>query len=203
MPDYSLEIRMMAEGCAAVCGVDEAGRGPLAGPVYAAAVILPLGLEIAGLDDSKKLSSKKRAELDAVIRTAAISYGIASADHNDIDRFNILGATMAAMKAAVDMLSPPPDFALIDGNIARGFGNLPLMTVKGGDGMSASIAAASVLAKVARDRYMEMMDALYPQYGFAVHKGYPTAAHYERLAEFGPSPIHRMSFLRKWREGAR
>ncbi len=179
-----------------ICGVDEAGRGPLAGPVCAAAVILPPDIDIPGLNDSKKLTDKKRRELFPVICEQAIAYGIAFADHKEIDDINILQATYLAMERAIQQLNIRPDFALIDGNRAKNFG-LPLETVVGGDGRSASIAAASVLAKVTRDDYMLKMAETYPQYGFEVHKGYGTKAHYAALAENGPCPIHRMTFLKK------
>ena len=170
-------------GIKLVCGVDEAGRGPLAGPVCAAAVILPPGLEIPGLNDSKKLTDKKRRELYDIM----------------IDEINILQATFLAMERAMQKLSPQPELALIDGNRTKDFG-LPVRTIVKGDSLSASIAAASILAKVTRDRLMEEYDAQYPQYGFAVHKGYGTKRHYEALREFGPSPIHRKTFLKKFYE---
>ena len=193
---WEFEHKYAAQGYQNVCGVDEAGRGPLAGPVCAAAVILPADIEIPGLNDSKKLTDKKRRELFPVICEKAIAYGIAFADHAEIDEINILQATYLAMERAINQLSVKPDFALIDGNRAKDFG-LPLETVVGGDGRSASIAAASVLAKVTRDDYMLKMAETYPQYGFEVHKGYGTKAHYAALAENGPCPIHRMTFLKK------
>ncbi len=180
-----------------ICGVDEAGRGPLAGPVCAAAVILPADADIPGLNDSKKLSDKKRRELFPIICEKAVAYAIAFADHKEIDEINILQATYLAMERAISQLPVKADFALIDGNRAKDFG-IPLETVVGGDGLSASIAAASVLAKVTRDDHMLQMDAEYPGYGFAVHKGYGTKVHYAALGELGPSPIHRMSFLKKF-----
>lgn len=186
-------------GIKLVCGVDEAGRGPLAGPVCAAAVILPPGLEIPGLNDSKKLTDKKRRELYDVITAQAVSYGIAFASEQEIDEINILQATLLAMERAIQKLSPQPELALIDGNRTKDFG-LPVRTIVKGDSLSASIAAASILAKVTRDRLMEEYDAQYPQYGFAVHKGYGTKRHYETLREFGPSPIHRKTFLKKFYE---
>ena len=195
MWDY--EHKYAQEGYCAICGVDEAGRGPLAGPVCAAAVILPMDIKIPGLNDSKKLSDKKRRELFPIICEKALAYGIAFADHSEIDEINILQATYLAMERAISKLNGKADFALIDGNRAKDFG-LPLETVVGGDGRSASIAAASVLAKVTRDDYMLEMAELYPQYGFEIHKGYGTKAHYAALAEHGPSPIHRMSFLKKF-----
>lgn len=194
---WEFEEKYTAEGYQTICGVDEAGRGPLAGPVCAAAVILPLGVDIPGLNDSKKLSDKKRRELFPVICEKAIAYGIAFADAGEIDQINILQATYLAMERAIAQLSVKPDFALIDGNRAKDFG-LPLETVVGGDGRSASIAAASVLAKVTRDDYMLKMAEIYPQYAFDVHKGYGTKAHYAALTEYGHCPIHRMSFLKKF-----
>ena len=186
-------------GIKLVCGVDEAGRGPLSGPVCAAAVMLPPGLEIPGLNDSKKLTDKKRRELYDIIIEQAVSYGIAFASEQEIDEINILQATFLAMERAMQKLSPQPELALIDGNRTKDFG-LPVRTIVKGDSLSASIAAASILAKVTRDRLMEEYDAQYPQYGFAVHKGYGTKRHYETLREFGPSPIHRKTFLKKFYE---
>ena len=186
-------------GIKLVCGVDEAGRGPLAGPVCAAAVMLPPGLEIPGLNDSKKLTDKKRRELYDIMIEQAVSYGIACASEQEIDEINILQATFLAMERAMQKLSPQPELALIDGNRTKDFGLLVRTIVKG-DSLSASIAAASILAKVTRDRLMEEYDAQYPQYGFAVHKGYGTKRHYETLREFGPSPIHRKTFLKKFYE---
>ena len=186
-------------GIKLVCGVDEAGRGPLAGPVCAAAVMLPPGMEIPGLNDSKKLTDKKRRELYDIIIEQAVSYGIAFASEQEIDEINILQATFLAMERAMQKLSPQPELALIDGNRTKDFG-LPVRTIVKGDSLSASIAAASILAKVTRDRLMEEYDAQYPQYGFAVHKGYGTKRHYETLREFGPSPIHRKTFLKKFYE---
>ena len=186
-------------GIRLICGVDEAGRGPLAGPVCAAAVILPPGLEIPGLNDSKKLTDKKRRELYDIMIEQAVSYGIAFASEQEIDEINILQATFLAMERAIQKLSPQPELALIDGNRTKDFG-LPVSTIVKGDSLSASIAAASILAKVTRDRLMEEYDAQYPQYGFAVHKGYGTKRHYETLREFGPSPIHRKTFLKKFYE---
>lgn len=194
---WSFEKKYIDAGYQYICGVDEAGRGPLAGPVCAAAVILPLDADIPGLNDSKKLSDKKRRELFPIICEKAIAYGIAFADHNEIDEINILQATYLAMERAINQLSVKADFALIDGNRAKDFG-IPLETVVGGDGLSASIAAASILAKVTRDDYMLEMDKEYPQYAFAVHKGYGTKVHYAALSEHGPSPIHRMTFLKKF-----
>lgn len=194
---WQIERECFAEGYQIICGVDEAGRGPLAGPVCAAAVILPPELEIPGLNDSKKLTDKKRRELFPIIKESALAYGIAFADHEEIDRINILQATYLAMERAISQLSQKPDLALIDGNRAKDFG-LPVKTVIHGDSLSASIAAASILAKVTRDDYMEQMAMEYPQYGFEVHKAYGTKAHYEALRQYGPCPIHRMSFLKKF-----
>ncbi len=193
---WEFEHKYKEQGYQFICGVDEAGRGPLAGPVCAAAVILPMDIDIPGLNDSKKLTDKKRRELFPIICQQAIAYGIAFADHAEIDEINILQATYLAMERAIKQLAVTPDFALIDGNRAKDFG-LPLETVVGGDGRSASIAAASVLAKVTRDDLMLKMAEAYPQYGFEVHKGYGTKAHYAALAEHGPCPIHRMTFLKK------
>lgn len=193
---WEFEQKHIDEGYQLICGVDEAGRGPLAGPVCAAAVILPVNIDIPGLNDSKKLSDKKRRELFPIICEKAIAYGIAFADHTEIDSVNILQATYLAMERAISNLSVKPDFALIDGNRAKDFG-IPLETIVGGDGRSASIAAASVLAKVTRDDYMLNAAKDYPHYGFEVHKGYGTKAHYEALAQNGPCEIHRMSFLKK------
>ena len=194
---WRIERECQAEGYQVICGVDEDGRGPLAGPVCAAAVILPQGLEIPGLNDSKKLSDKRRRELFDVIQAKALAYGIAFADEKEIDEVNILQATFNAMQRAMDQLRVRPDLALIDGNRERDFG-LPVKTVVKGDSQSANIAAASILAKVTRDRLMEELDGQYPQYGFAVHKGYGTRRHYAALEEYGPCPIHRMSFLKKF-----
>jgi len=187
---YSEEIRV-------ICGVDEAGRGPLAGPICAAAVILPAHLELPGLTDSKKLTDKKRRELFPLIQEQAIAYGIGFATEQEINEINILQATFLAMQRALDQLSVRPDLALIDGNREKDFG-LPVKTVVKGDSLSANIAAASILAKVTRDNLMVEMAEKYPQYGFEIHKGYGTKAHYAALREFGASPIHRMSFLKKF-----
>lgn len=196
-PDmWQFEGKHLSKGMEFVCGVDEAGRGPLAGPVCAAAVILPAYLDIPGLDDSKKLTDKRRRELFPVILEKALAYGIAFADHREIDEINILQATYLAMDRAIKQLKIVPQIALIDGNRAGNFG-LPVETVVKGDSLSASIAAASVLAKVTRDDYMLEMDKKYPGYGFAVHKGYGTKAHYEALSTLGPCEIHRMTFLKK------
>ena len=197
-PDLWLyEHEAAREGFACICGVDEAGRGPLAGPVCAAAVILPPDIQIEGLNDSKKLTDKKRRALYDVITERAVSYGIAFADEQEIDEINILQATFLAMRRAFEKLTVTPDIALIDGNRAPGL-SCRERTVVHGDALSASIAAASILAKVTRDRLMEEYDAQYPQYGFAVHKGYGTKRHYAALREFGACPIHRQSFLRRF-----
>ena len=187
---YSDDIRLIA-------GVDEAGRGPLAGPVCAAAVILPKNLEIPGLNDSKKLTEKKRDELYDIIIEKAEAYCVAMASEQEIDEINILQATFLAMRRALDGLAIRPDLALIDGNRETDFG-LPVKTVVKGDSLSANIAAASILAKVTRDRLMEEYDKQYPEYGFAVHKGYGTKRHYAALDEHGQCPIHRKSFLKKY-----
>ena len=188
-------------GIKLVCGVDEAGRGPLAGPVCAAAVMLPPGLEIPGLNDSKKLTDKKRRELYDVIVEQAVSYGITFASEQEIDEINILQATFLAMERAMQTLSPQPQLALIDGNRAKDFG-LPVRTIVKGDSLSASIAAASILAKVSRDRFVtDVLDKQYPQYQFARHKGYGTRLHYAMLDEYGPCPCHRRTFLKKWEAG--
>lgn len=199
MSEYNLwefEDKYFSQGVRLVCGVDEAGRGPLAGPVCAAAVILPSHLDIPGLDDSKKLSDKRRRELFPVIKENAMAYGIAFADEKEIDSINILQATFLAMERAITQLKFKPEFALIDGNREKDFG-IPVETVVHGDSRSASIAAASVLAKVTRDDYMLEMALKYPQYGFDIHKGYGTKAHYAALREHGPCPLHRMTFLTK------
>ncbi len=194
---WEFENKHINEGYQLICGVDEAGRGPLAGPVCAAAVILPANIEIPGLNDSKKLTDKKRRELFPIICEKAVAYGIAFADHKEIDEINILQATYLAMDRAIAQLTVKPDFALIDGNRAKDFG-LPLETIVGGDGRSASIAAASVLAKVTRDDFMLKMAESYPEYGFDIHKGYGTKAHYAALTAHGPSAIHRLTFLKKF-----
>lgn len=193
---WSIEQSCFDQGIKLICGVDEAGRGPLAGPVCAAAVILPPNIEIPGLNDSKKLSDKKRRELFPMIKEAAVAYGIGLVDNREIDEINILQATFMAMEQAIKQLSVKPELALIDGNREKDFG-VEVRTVVHGDSLSASIAAASVLAKVTRDDIMLEMAEKYPQYGFDVHKGYGTKAHYAALAEHGPCPIHRMTFLKK------
>lgn len=193
---WEIENELYAGGVAPICGVDEAGRGPLAGPVCAAAVILPQGLELEGLNDSKKLSEKKREKLYDEITAQALSYGIAFASVEEIEKYNILEATFLAMNRAIAQLSPRPALALIDGNRDKGI-CVSARCIIGGDGKCADIAAASILAKVTRDRYMLQMAERYPRYGFEKHKGYGTAAHYAAIRAYGPSPIHRMSFLRK------
>ncbi len=195
--DYSFEEKVIEAGYKVVCGIDEAGRGPLAGPVYAAAVILPLGLEIDGLNDSKKISEKKREQLFDVICEKAIDYSIGVADEQEIDEINILNATFLAMHRAVEGLKIKPDYALIDGNQYPRIPFVTEETVVKGDAKSMSIAAASILAKVSRDRFMMEKAKEYPQYQFEKHKGYGTKLHYEMIKEFGPSPIHRMTFLKK------
>jgi len=195
MLDYSLENQYISEGFAVVCGTDEAGRGPLAGPVFAAACILPVGLIIEGLNDSKKISEKKRDKLFDMIINEAISYGIASSSVEEIDSLNILEAAQLAMRRAVAMLSPAPNLVLVDGNIARGF-EMTAVPIIGGDAKSPSIAAASILAKVSRDRDCMILDEMYPEYGFAKHKGYPTKDHMQLVRELGPCPAHRKTFLK-------
>ena len=196
---YGYDSSIAAQGYSAVCGVDEAGRGPLAGPVYAAAVILPDGLYIDGLNDSKKLTAKKRDALYEAITQQAL-YAIASASVEEIDRINILQASLLAMRRAVQALPHPPDYVLTDGLYTPDTG-LPSLAVVGGDAASAVIAAASILAKVARDRYLLELDAVYPEYEFAQHKGYPTKRHYELLDTYGPCSVHRCTFLKKWLAG--
>lgn len=195
MPTYEYEDKRYAEGYTAVCGCDEAGRGPLCGPVVAAAVILPRGAVIEGLDDSKKLTEKKREKLFDVITSTAIAYAIAEASPEEIDEINILNASMLAMRRAVEALPQKADFALIDGNHTRGF-NIPTEAVVKGDSKSYSIAAASILAKVTRDRGCIELDKKYPLYGIAKHKGYPTKEHMDAVRKHGPSLIHRRSFLK-------
>ena len=194
---WEIEDSLYGKGAQVICGVDEAGRGPLAGPVCAAAVILPKHLEIPGLNDSKKLTDKRRRELYPVIMQNALAYGIAFADHREIDEINILQATFLAMERALLQLTVKPDVVLIDGNRAKDFG-IPVQTVVHGDSLSANIAAASILAKVTRDNVMLEMAERYPQYKFEVHKGYGTKAHYEAITQYGPCPIHRMTFLKKF-----
>ena len=196
-PDlWALERTYRAQGYAMICGADEAGAGPLAGAVYAGAVILPFGLELEGLNDSKQVSPKKREQLFAAIQAQAVAWAVAWADEKEIDAINILNARMLAMERAIRALNPPADFALIDGNRSKGI-SLVNVTVIKGDSKSASIAAASILAKVSRDRYMEEMAVRYPEYEFERHKGYPTKRHYELLRKYGPCEIHRQTFLKK------
>lgn len=197
MPNYEYENAAAERGYRFVCGVDEAGRGPLAGPVCAAAVILPEGLVIEGLDDSKKLTEKKREALYEIIKEKAVAYGVAYGTLCEIEELNILEATYLAMNRAVEVLSVKPDFALIDGNrVPRGL-TIPCETVVKGDSKSMSVAAASVLAKVTRDRLMLEYDVKYPQYDFKKHKGYGTREHTELIKKYGPCEIHRLSFLKK------
>lgn len=193
---WTIENEIYASGVTRLCGVDEAGRGPLAGPVCAAAVILPQGLEIDGLNDSKKLTEKKREALYDIITANALDYGIAFASVEEIEELNILNATFLAMNRALAKLSPAPELALIDGNRDSGI-DFPSRCVVKGDSRCADIAAASILAKVTRDRYMVEMAGSYPQYHFEKHKGYGTKLHYEAIRQYGPSPIHRLSFLKK------
>lgn len=194
---WEIENSHFEKGIRIICGVDEAGRGPLAGPVCAAAVILPPSADIPGLNDSKKLTDKRRRELFPIIKEQAVAYGIGLASHEEIDEINILQATYLAMERALAQLTVKPELALIDGNRAKDFG-IPVQTVVKGDSLSASIAAASILAKVTRDDLMMEAARVYPQYQFEVHKGYGTKAHYAALSEYGPSPIHRMTFLKKF-----
>ena len=195
---YEIEQRCREAGHEVICGVDEAGAGPLAGPVYAAAVVLPMGLVIEGLNDSKKISEKKREKLFDVICENAIAYAITSVSEQEIDEINILKARMLAMDRAIKALNVSADFALIDGNRNAGI-ECPNEMVVGGDAKSASIAAASILAKVSRDRYVtEVLDKEYPEYVFAKHKGYGTKLHIEMLDKFGPCAAHRKTFLKKW-----
>ncbi len=194
---WEIEDSCYADGVNVICGVDEAGRGPLAGPVCASAVILPAHLDIPGLTDSKKLTDKKRRELFPVIQEQAIAWGISMASCEEIDEINILQATFLAMQRALEQLNVRPDLVLIDGNRAKDFG-LPVKTVVKGDSLSMNIAAASILAKVTRDDWMIRMAQTYPQYAFDIHKGYGTKAHYAALTEFGPCPIHRKTFLKKF-----
>ena len=195
---WEIERACWARGLHLICGADEAGAGPLAGAVYAAAVILPPELEIAGLNDSKQLTEKKREALFPVIQERAVAWAVAWADEGEIDAMNILNARLLAMERAIQKLDPAPDYALIDGNRDRGI-TVPHETVVKGDSRSANIAAASILAKVSRDRYVtDVLDRAYPQYQFAKHKGYGTKLHYEMLDRYGPCPAHRRTFLKKW-----
>lgn len=196
MMDYQYEEEALAEGFRHICGIDEAGRGPLAGPVCAAAVILPVGCQIDGLDDSKKLSEKKREALFQPIISQAVSYGIGWASEAEIDERNILQATFLAMQRAVEAMGLSPDYALVDGNRMPVL-EIPGRTIVKGDGKSPSIAAASILAKVSRDHLLRELDQQYPQYGFARHKGYGTKEHYAAIRQYGILPIHRRTFLKK------
>lgn len=197
MVDFEIEKEYTEKGFQLICGIDEAGRGPLAGPVCAAAVIFPIGTEIEGLNDSKKLTEKKREMLFPIITKKAIAYGIGFASEQEIDEINILNATFLAMRRAVEALGISPDLLLIDGNQKPKIGVGEEVTVIKGDAKSVSVAAASVLAKVSRDRYMLEKAQEYPQYAFEKHKGYGTKLHYEKIAEYGVSPIHRKTFLKK------
>ncbi len=194
--DWTLARELSKDCSGPVCGLDEAGRGPLAGPVFAAAVVLRDGEEIPGLNDSKKLSAKKREELEAIIKEKALFWAVASADEKEIDEINILNASMLAMKRAVLALGAEPGLLLVDGNVARGF-PCPAVPVIKGDALIPQIAAASILAKVARDRFCEEMDREFPLYGFAKHKGYPTEEHRKAVIQYGPCRYHRLSFLKK------
>ncbi|MEG2137262.1 MAG: ribonuclease HII [Oscillospiraceae bacterium] len=196
---WEIEQSYFDSGISLICGTDEAGAGPLAGPVYAAAVILPPGWLPEGLNDSKQVSEKNRDRLYDEIIKYATAWSVTSVDVAEIERVNILNARLMAMEQAIMMLVPRPEFALVDGNRDKGI-TLPHLMVVKGDSHSASIAAASILAKVSRDRYMTELDARYPQYGFAKHKGYGTAAHYAALDAYGPCPVHRPSFLKKWNQ---
>lgn len=194
MPTLAFDRQFLTDTCCVIAGTDEAGRGPLAGPVVAAACILPPDFLPEGLDDSKKLTEKKREKLFDIITESAVSYCIASASPEEIDQYNILEASLLAMRRAIAGLNPQPDLVLVDGCINRGF-TIPAKAIVSGDALSPSIAAASILAKVTRDRMCVDMDAEYPQYGFAKHKGYPTLAHKLAVYEYGPCPYHRRSFL--------
>lgn len=193
---WEIERSCKEQGYQLICGADEAGAGPLAGPVYAGAVILPEGLILEGLNDSKKVTPKRRDRLFEEIQEKAIAWAVASVDEKEIDAINILNARMKAMELAIQALKPAPDYALIDGNRDKGI-TIAHETVVKGDSRSANIAAASILAKVSRDRYMEDMAKLYPEYEFERHKGYGTKLHFELLMKYGPCPIHRRSFLKK------
>ncbi|MCR5781336.1 MAG: ribonuclease HII [Clostridia bacterium] len=195
MVTYEIETELKAQGYTLICGVDEAGRGPLAGPVYAGAVILPAGMEDIGINDSKKLSEKKREILYDKIIDSASAWGIGSASEQEIDEINILNAAMLAMRRAIESMAIRPDFVLADGNRKPG-SPYPEMTVVKGDAKSISIAAASILAKVSRDRYMISLSEQYPEFQFDKHKGYPTALHYEMIKQYGILPVHRRSFLK-------
>ena len=205
MSQWSLEEQCWAQGLQVVCGADEAGAGPLAGPVYAGAVILPRYIELKWLNDSKQVTPRRRDALYDEILALAETWAVAAVDAAEIDATDILTARMAAMSRAIDKLDPAPDFTLVDGNRDKGRGatvTVPHQCIVKGDSLSASVAAASILAKVSRDRYMEEMAKKYPQYRFERHKGYGTKLHYQMLDQYGPSPIHRLTFLKKW-EAAR
>lgn len=195
MLEYTIESEVIAQGYETVCGVDEAGRGPLCGPVTAAAVILPQGLVIEGLNDSKKISEKNREKLYDIITREAIAWSVCHASVEEINGTDILSASLLAMRRAIDSLQIKPSFALIDGNVSRGF-TLPVRTVVHGDAISPSIAAASILAKVSRDRICYELDRAYPEYGIAKHKGYATKEHMDALRKYGPAPIYRTKFIR-------
>ena len=199
---YLFDQLFRQKGFSALCGIDEAGRGPLAGPVCAAAVILDPTEPLEGLDDSKKISPRRRKILFSQITAKALAFGVGWADEKEIDQLNILQATFLAMHRAVEQMGLAPDLLLVDGNRDPGFSGIETVCVVGGDRQSASVAAASILAKVSRDRYMEEMAVQYPQYAFEKHKGYPTKLHYERLDQYGPCPIHRLTFLKKRRKKA-
>ena len=199
MLDFTYELECQSKGFKNICGIDEAGRGPLAGPVVAAAVILPLGIDIEGLDDSKKLTEKKREKLFDIIVEEALDFSVGIATEQEIDEINILKATFLAMKRAVEGLKNPPDYALVDGNLNPNIG-LPVTCVVKGDGKSPSIAAASIIAKVTRDRMMLDLDEKFPQYNFKKHKGYGTKLHYEKIKEYGISNAHRRTFLKNLNE---
>ena len=196
MPDFEIEKKAYDKGFKYVCGVDEAGRGPLAGPVCAAAVILPEDCEIEGLNDSKKLSEKKREALYDIIISKALAYSVCYGTVEEIEQYNILNTTFLAMNRAIESLKISADYALVDGNRVPKEIKIPCETVVKGDAKSASIAAASILAKVTRDRLLLEYDSKYPEYGFKNHKGYGTAAHYAAIKEYGPTPVHRLSFLK-------
>ncbi len=201
MSMWEVEALYKEKGYTAICGVDEAGAGPLAGPVYAGAVILPFGADIPGLNDSKQLTEKKREALFPIIQETALAWAVASVSAQEIDETDILTARMRAMDRAIAQLTPPADFALVDGNRDKGRGaaiTLAHACIVKGDSLSASIAAASILAMASRDRHMLEMDEIYPQYGFAQHEGYGTKVHYDAIRQFGPSPIHRATFLKKF-----
>lgn len=204
MEKWEYEERCWAQGHARVCGVDEAGAGPLAGPVYAGAVILPRYIELKWLNDSKQVTPKRRDALYDEILAVAEAWAVAAVDAAEIDAADILTARIRAMSRAIDALDPAPDFTLVDGNRDKGKGaalTAPHQCIVKGDSLSASIAAASILAKVSRDWYMEEMAEKYPEYHFEQHKGYGTKLHYEMLDKYGPCPIHRRSFLKKWEAG--